>query len=205
MQIYTRTGDKGKTKIIGGKALYKDDKRIEAYGTVDELNSLIGVVRTEAKDFPEIDEDLLKVQHLLFDCGNDLATPADNPKYKFRVEKADIEFLESRIDYYADKAPEVKSFVLPGGSKLSALLHLARTFCRRAERRAVSFMKANDSNIYALQFINRLSDLLFALARYVNAKLGIEDVLYSEGGKVFHDISKEDIYKEAPDLEVEDE
>ena len=201
MQIYTRTGDKGKTKIIGGQALYKDDLRIEAYGTIDELNSVIGLIRVKVKMWEDIEQDLLKIQHYLFDCGNDLATPADDERYSYRTSEELIKWLESRIDFYAPLAPAIKSFVLPGGTEVSALFHIARTVCRRAERRIVSFIKENETNFFALKFVNRLSDLLFALARVANARAEEVDVLYDRGGEVFHlDIAKDDIYEEAPDL-----
>lgn len=205
MQIYTRTGDKGKTKIMGGSAVYKDDARVEAYGTIDELNSHIGLVRTKLSDWEELDEDLGKIQHLLFDCGNDMATPAGDERYSYRVAEEHITWIEGRIDYYSPLAPAVESFILQGGSEVSALLHIARTVCRRAERRVVTFMKDNESNPHALKFVNRFSDYLFAVARVANARAGVQDVLYERGGAVFHlDVKKEDIYEEAPDLEVEE-
>lgn len=201
MQIYTRTGDKGKTKIIGGAAVYKDDPRVEAYGTIDELNSILGLARVKAANWEELSSDLLKIQHYLFDCGNDIATPAGDERYEYRTSAELVDWLEARIDYYSGQAPEIESFVLPGGTELSALLHVARTVCRRAERRIVSFTRTENTNLLALKFINRLSDFLFAVARAANARSGESDILYDRGGKVFHlDIDKNDIYQEAPDL-----
>ncbi len=205
MQIYTRTGDKGKTKLIGGAAVYKDDARVEAYGTIDELNSIIGLARTKIEEWPELDNDLYKIQHYLFDCGNDFASPANNEKYPYRVDETLSTWLEERIDVFTNQAPPVESFILQGGTELAALLHQARTVCRRAERRAVTFMKEEESNPNALKFVNRLSDYLFAVARVANARQDVPDVLYDRGGSVFHlDITKDDIYDEAPDLEVKE-
>lgn len=198
MQIYTRVGDKGETKTIGGKTVFKDDARVEAYGTIDELNSFIGLARVKVDEIEclkSLSEELLEIQHLLFDCGNDIATPAGDERYSYRTGEKAVEWLEARIDEHAKESPEIKTFILPGGSETSAMLHVCRTICRRAERRIVTFMQIEATNPYALKFINRLSDYLFAIARSTNAKLNQKDVAYERGGDVFHlDIGKEDIF-----------
>lgn len=208
MQVYTRTGDQGMTKLIGGLEVAKDDSRIEAYGTIDELNSLVGCIA----GLPQLDslykEELVQIQHYLFDCGNDLATPtfkemgkisprtrnANDPFYPYVVKKESIEWLESRIDSYTKIPPEVNYFILPGGTNESAQLHLARTVARRAERKIVTFQQHGQVNPFALKFINRLSDYFFTLARVVNAQAKIEDTRYERSKKVFHtELTKDDI------------
>ena len=195
MQIYTRTGDKGTTRIIGGSSLYKDDLQVEAYGTVDELNSLLGtVIASMAEDKADLKDEFIKIQHYLFDCGNDLATPTNSQEYKYRLEIETVEWLESRIDYYSPIPKEVESFILPGGTYLAALIHQARTVARRCERRIVSLQHRQPINDKVLIFINRLSDYFFATARLVNHLDGVEDILYERSGRVFHlDINKEDL------------
>ena len=161
MQIYTRVGDKGETKTIGGKTVFKDDARVEAYGTIDELNSFIGLARVKVdaiEGLESLSEELLEIQHLLFDCGNDIATPAGDERYSYRTSAEAVEWLEARIDEHAQEAPEIETFILPGGSEISAMLHVCRTICRRAERRIVTFMQIEATNPFALKFINRLSD-----------------------------------------------
>ncbi|MDN6640601.1 MAG: cob(I)yrinic acid a,c-diamide adenosyltransferase [Tetragenococcus sp.] len=208
MQIYTRTGDQGTTKLIGGMEVPKDDTRIEAYGTIDELNSLVGCIASLPQLALTFKEELIQIQHYLFDCGNDLATPtfkemrknpprtrkANDPLYPYVVQKEIVEWLESRIDSYADIPPEVNYFILPGGTTESAQLHLARTVARRAERQIVTFQKQGQVNPFALKFVNRLSDYFFVLARVVNAQTGKEDIRYERSKKVFHtDLTKDDI------------
>ncbi|KAA9299115.1 MULTISPECIES: cob(I)yrinic acid a,c-diamide adenosyltransferase [Aerococcus] len=188
MQIYTRTGDKGTTRIIGGQEVPKDSLRVNAYGSVDELNSWIGVTISENESWPELNEELIQIQQYLFDCGNDFATPEGKGEY--RLKQAAIDWLEERIDTYNPQAPAVESFILPGGSRLASRLHYARTVTRRCERHIVSFMREESSSPVALKFINRLSDYFFAVARLANVKVGLSDILYERSGKVFHDESE---------------
>ena len=192
MQIYTRTGDKGLTRIIGGSQVTKDSPRVTAYGTVDELNSIVGIIVSLATSHIELQKELMEIQQLLFDCGNDLASPESAKEA--RLVKDNTLWLESLIDDYSQKAPVVESFILPGGALLASYLHFARTVTRRAEREIVSFQWNNDTNEEVIRFVNRLSDYFFAVARYVNATEGVNDVLYERSGKVFHpEITKEDI------------
>ncbi|SEU25664.1 cob(I)alamin adenosyltransferase [Lacrimispora sphenoides] len=192
MQIYTRTGDKGYTRIIGGMQLAKDSERINAYGTIDELNSFVGYAITLIKNNDSLKKELAQIQQCLFDCGNDLATP--NGKGTYRVTSALTKWIETCIDAHVDIPPEVESFILPGGSQAASILHICRTIARRAEREIVTFQWTNDMNEEVLIFVNRLSDYFFSVARVANVNEGIEDVLYERSGKVFHiDLKKEDL------------
>jgi cob(I)alamin adenosyltransferase len=192
MKLYTRTGDKGKTSIIGGR-VDKDDIRVEAYGTVDEVNCFVGQVMTELDEviFKDVLADLEKIQHELFDCGGDLANISN--KVEFKLEKEAIDYLEQKIDEYILEAPELERFILPGGTKPSASIHIARTVTRRAERLVVSLMKNDEKTPeLALKYINRLSDYFFALARVVNYRLNVKDVEYVRSAKVFRDGKRKD-------------
>lgn len=192
MQIYTRTGDKGYTRIVGGIQLAKDEARVVAYGTVDELNSIVGIIASLDETKPQLRTELMQIQQYLFDCGNDLATP--HGKNPYRVTKELTLWLESRIDAYADIPPVVESFILPGGTTLASTLHFARTVARRAEREIVTFQWTNDMNDEVLKFVNRLSDYFFAIARVVNTQANVKDVLYERSGRVFHtEITKKDL------------
>ncbi|RFU62395.1 cob(I)yrinic acid a,c-diamide adenosyltransferase [Peribacillus glennii] len=187
MRIYTRTGDKGKTSIIGGR-VDKDDVRVEAYGTVDEINCFVGQAMLELDStlFEDVLEDLERIQHELFDCGGDLASVSE--KRPLKLAEDAVSQLESRIDAFIEEAPELERFILPGGTKPAASIHIARTVTRRAERLAVSLMKADETvSPVALQYLNRLSDYFFALARVVNFRLGVKDVEYVRSAKVFRD------------------
>ncbi len=196
MQIYTRTGDHGTTRIIGGRSVHKDSQQVEAYGTVDELNSIIGMIVALEETPNDMKEELMLIQQYLFDCGNDLATPEKHEKYPYRTNADLVTWLESRIDEYATIPPTVESFILPGGTQLAAQLHFARTVTRRAERRIVSLQQEQTINQHVLKFINRLSDYFFALARVANSQAGVEDVLYERSGCVFHtELTKKDIPK----------
>ncbi|WP_121609982.1 cob(I)yrinic acid a,c-diamide adenosyltransferase [Mesobacillus foraminis] len=187
MRLYTRTGDKGKTSIIGGR-VEKDDIRVEAYGTVDEANCFVGqaVTQLDPAIFQDILGDLEKIQHELFDCGGDLATV--NNKRELKLMPDSVEYLEKKIDELIEEAPELERFILPGGAPAAASIHLARTVTRRAERLVVSLIKA-DPNVSetALQYLNRLSDYFFALARVINFRLNHKDVEYVRSAKVFRD------------------
>lgn len=178
MKIYTRTGDEGSTGLFGGGRVAKDDIRVTAYGDVDELNSTIGVVRaTEPADFH--DELLRSIQRDLFAIGGHLATP-DPAKVAAALEKAEIavgriQEFESLMDQADLELPQLEAFVLPAGQPKAAALHLARTVCRRAERSTVSLARESEVPPILLVYLNRLSDLLFTLARLANRKLGTED------------------------------
>ncbi|MDQ6597402.1 cob(I)yrinic acid a,c-diamide adenosyltransferase [Bacillus salipaludis] len=185
MRIYTRTGDKGKTSIIGGR-VDKDDTRVEAYGTVDEVNCFVGqaIQELDPEIFADVLADLETIQHELFDCGGDLANVSD--KREMKLQKESIDYLEKKIDEYIEEAPELERFILPGGTKPAASIHIARTVTRRAERLVVKLVKADSkSPEVALQYLNRLSDYFFALARVVNNRLNVKDVEYVRSAKVF--------------------
>ena len=192
MKLYTRTGDKGKTALIGAR-VDKDDIRVASYGTVDELNGYIGlaVAKLDEKLFHDLIDDLENIQHELFDCGGDLATVSKRRQLK--VTEEHVVYLEKKIDAYTEETPHLERFILPGGSKQAATLHIARTIARRAERSVVTLMK-QDENVPAviLQYLNRLSDYLFAAARVVNYRLNIPDVEYARSGKVFHTKKKDE-------------
>ena len=176
-KIYTRGGDKGRTSLGDGKRVAKHDLRVEAYGTVDELNATIGLARLHTTQ--TADELLGRVQNDLFDLGADLCTPGDDDG-KLRVTDGQVSRLESEIDRLNAELEPLSSFVLPGGTPAGAYLHLSRTVCRRAERLVVDLGERETVNDAALRFLNRLSDLLFVLARHVNDK-GTKDVLWSPG------------------------
>lgn len=186
MKIYTKTGDQGQTSIIGGRVA-KDDLQVEAYGTVDEANSQIGVaVSFLPAEWDSLKQELEKIQHELFDCGSDLSMKAGaEEKYPYKLTEAMVAFLEERIDEYVQEAPALERFILPGGTTAAAQLHVARTVVRRAERRVVSLAQRQAINPYVRQYLNRLSDYLFALARVVNFRLGRADVEYVRSAKVF--------------------
>lgn len=185
MRLYTRTGDKGETSIIGGR-VGKDDIRVDAYGTVDELNSVVGMAMTELspEKFQDILADLETIQHELFDCGGDLATI--NGKRGFKLQQESIDEMEAKIDVYIQEAPELERFILPGGSKGSAHIHLARTVARRAERLVVALMRTGEEvHPITLKYLNRLSDYFFAIARVINFREGVKDVEYVRSANVF--------------------
>lgn len=173
MKIYTRTGDQGQTGLYGSERVAKDHPRVEAYGTVDEANSAIGVARS-ALGPGDIQGDLESIQNALFDLGADLATRSDSPYAKnvARMTGADVEGLEHLIDRYQQEAPEFTGFIHPGGHPAAAALHLARTITRRAERCVVGLMRQEEANPEAMRYLNRLSDLLFTMARVVNKREG---------------------------------
>ena len=176
MKIYTKAGDKGETALFGGRRVPKDDLRIETYGTVDELNSIIGTARSFNED-KILDPVLGEIQNQLFVLGADLATPSEvkSPATK-RMTTKDILTIEGIIDDFEGRLTELDSFILPGGTKAASFLHTARTVCRRAERLATSLKRKGEASAEVLIFLNRLSDLLFVLARYVNKSSGVKDV-----------------------------
>ena len=176
MKIYTRTGDSGETGLFDGTRVSKHDLRVEAYGDVDELNAVLGLVRAAGVG-PDLDERLQRLQRDLFALGSRLADPRH--RIAERVTKAalvdeDVTRLEAWIDEAEARIPPLRRFILPGGSQAGALLHVARTICRRAERRIVSLgQDAVDPGVLA--YVNRLSDLLFVLARLANARAGVAE------------------------------
>lgn len=189
MNLYTRTGDKGKTSLIGGR-VDKDDARIEAYGTIDELNSFIGKAMTELDGsiFEDLLVDLENIQNELFDCGGDLANVMKERRYKMTDEP--IEVMEQRIDVLMEEPPMLEKFILPGGSPAAATLHIARTITRRAERQMVTLLKQTEEGDVPLvvqRYLNRLSDYLFAAARVANSRVNVPDVEYARSAKVFKD------------------
>src|SRR5699024_6377690 len=185
MKIYTRTGDKGETAIIGGR-VGKDDIRVEAYGTVDELNGFVGKTITELdKDiFSDVLDDLVQIQHELFDCGGDLASISKKRKNKLKEEM--VTYLEEKIDVYSKETPEIERFILLGGTKPAATVHIARTIARRAERLIVVLMKQDNTlPSVILQYLNRLSDYFFAAARLINYRMNVADIEYVRSARVF--------------------
>ncbi len=176
MKIYTKTGDRGDTSLYSGQRVPKDALRIEAYGTVDELNSALGLVRAEGGD-PEIDGILEVIQNELFELGADLATPqsVDRSKVK-RIESKDVQGLEKVLDDLEGHVKPLRSFILPGGTPVAARLHFARTVCRRAERAVVRLSRNEDIGETVTVYLNRLSDLLFVLARYANHRASVPEV-----------------------------
>ncbi len=176
MKIYTRTGDDGMTSLFGGGRVKKNNIRVEAYGTVDELNAVLGIVRAISRD-EKIKEIVQTVQNLLFTLGADLATPFDVKSSKLkRIRDEDIKLVEDFIDELEMELEPLKNFILPGGVFLSSVLHLARAVCRRAERRIISLAEVEEINDKVIPFINRLSDLFFVLARYANKIEGVDDI-----------------------------
>lgn len=183
MNIYTKSGDKGTTSLLYGKRVPKADVRVEAYGTCDEANSMIGLALSQlpASGFEgqsELMEVFHKVQTMLFHVGAELSTP-EGKKVHWPVSEEDAAFLEKKIDAWSESLPPLKKFILPGGSAAGASLHVARTIVRRAERRATAI--SEEINPEVLKYLNRLSDFLFVAARYVNNKLNqSEHVLHEE-------------------------
>lgn len=178
IKIYTKTGDKGNTSLIGGTKVPKNDIRIETYGTVDELNSWIGLINDQLND-TEFKTELKEIQDRLFTIGSSLATDAERePKMKLPdLHEEDIKLLEKRIDEMTAQLPPMKSFILPGGHVTVSSIHIVRCVCRRAERLAVNMQQHElfiDEKV--IQYLNRLSDYLFTLARYAAQKLGVAEV-----------------------------
>lgn len=185
-RIYTKGGDKGETSLASGQRVRKDALRIECYGTIDELNSFVGLACVSAKELipahPALDQlagMLERVQHELFNLGSLLATlPADLHPKQPRITEAEVKQLERDLDALNSGLPSLRSFVLPGGSRLSAELHVCRTICRRAERVLVSLSHAEEADGMAVQYLNRLSDAFFVWSRWANRQLGAEEVLW---------------------------
>ena len=185
-RIYTKRGDKGETSLAGGQGVPKDSPRIEAYGTVDELNAFVGLAAvtcsSEAARAPrllELSAILLRVQHELFNLGSILSTlPKDVHPKQARITEADVTQLEREIDTMNAELPPLRSFILPGGTRLNAELHAARTVCRRAERLVVALARIEETPAEAVRYLNRLSDALFVWSRWVNHVVGAPEVLW---------------------------
>lgn len=177
MKIYTKSGDRGETSLFGGKRVDKDDLQVDAYGTTDETNSLIGLAITETTN-SGVKKLLLKIQNDLFVLGGELATsakPSTDDKH-VKIFEDHITQLEKQIDFYEDELKPLKQFILPGGSKSASLLHVARSVCRRSERLVVRLAKNKEINSNIVIYLNRLSDLLFVLARFENNVNQIPDI-----------------------------
>ena len=179
MKIYTKTGDQGDTALFSGGRVPKHHRRVEAYGAVDELNSILGIVRS-AKPSTQTNRWLEEIQHQLFHLGADLATPLDaKSDWVVRVKPSQVKWLEDTIDQMTAELPTLKHFILPGGTFTAAQLHLARTVCRRAERSVTALQQETDINGCILAYINRLSDWLFTLARFENKQAGESETKWS--------------------------
>lgn len=185
-KVYTRTGDAGRTRLAGGQQVWKDSLRVEVYGTVDELNALVGVVRAfnadkKAKNAGTawLEDELNWIQHKLFDIGGLLATaPGQTFKNMPQVTGKDVTRLEQLIDHCQKDLSPLKEFILPGGGKVASLLHHARTVCRRAERVCVRLSREEPVDMVIIKFLNRLSDALFVLARWAAKKQGEPEILW---------------------------
>ncbi|MBI3248050.1 MAG: cob(I)yrinic acid a,c-diamide adenosyltransferase [Deltaproteobacteria bacterium] len=188
-KVYTRTGDKGFTKLVGGKKVPKDATRIESYGTIDELNSILGLARVFNDDVKDrlpaaqrLDDIFRRLQNELFDLGSELATPPDfSYEGMFRVSEEEVTALEKLIDELQKDLPPLNSFILPGGGKVGGFLHQARTVCRRAEREILRLSREEALSPLPLKYVNRLSDLLFVLSRWVSKNLGEPEYLWERG------------------------
>lgn len=189
MKIYTKIGDKGTTQLVDGECVEKFNPRVEAYGTIDELNSQIGLLVSEMMSqpasFPILTSELQRIQHWLFNAGSLVATQNEQVRSRLpKIVNAQIEFLENRIDQMTNELPVLKNFILPGGHKTSSLAHLCRTFCRRAERRIAEVMQKDDGLSDTLVFLNRLSDYFFTLARFLNLKTGTAEIVWNKDSSV---------------------
>jgi cob(I)alamin adenosyltransferase len=174
-KIYTRTGDDGTTGLGDGARVAKDHARVEAYGTVDELNSALGVVLTETLP-ADVRDALTRIQHELFDLGGELCIPG-----RVAIREDQVTRLEHTLDAFNADLPPLKEFILPGGCSQAALTHVARAICRRAERRTLSLARKEEINPLSVKYLNRLSDLLFVTARYLNAKNATAESIWQPG------------------------
>jgi cob(I)alamin adenosyltransferase len=188
-RVYTRTGDRGETALVGGQRVPKDSPRIRAYGTIDELNAVVGLVRTfneeriaDGEHHRWLDEALRRIQNELFDLGSELATPA-GAEYEgmFKVGEAQVTALEHLMDHCQTDLAPLKSFTLPGGGRLNAFMHLARTVCRRAERELLALSRAEPIGEWPLRYVNRLSDVFFVLGRWIAKHTGEKEYLWERG------------------------
>ena len=196
-RVYTRTGDRGDTALVGGRRVPKDSPRIVAYGTLDELNAIVGLARVfneerlaEGEHHGWLDGVLKRIQNQLFDLGSELATPPDAVyEGMFRVGEAEVRELEDLMDHCQKHLEPLKSFVLPGGGRVGGFLHQARTVCRRAEREVLGLSRAEPIGEWPLRYVNRLSDVFFVLSRWVGKHLGEREYLW-ERGLVAHERRK---------------
>lgn len=177
-KIYTKTGDKGETSLFGGKRLPKNHIRIEAYGTVDELNSYIGLVRDNLSD-KKIQDLLKEIQDRLFAIGSSLASDPDKNMITPDIKEEDITILENAMDEMDKELPALKNFILPGGHTVVSFCHIARCVCRRAERNTVALHSNEPVEVLVIQYLNRLSDYLFVLGRKIALDLGAEEVVWN--------------------------
>ena len=191
MKIYTKYGDEGFKRLAGGKRVSKTNVRVQAYGTMDEVCSLLGVIVAEIRENDKLNKVLGKIrkeceniQQQLFDCGSDLAIPHGLREYKQKID--DVKWLEQRMDEYIPLLPKLEYFIIPGGSKISSMFHLIRSNTRNLERKMVAVIEENEKiNKIGLQYINRLSDYFFVIACLVNLKLGINETVYKKSKKIF--------------------
>jgi cob(I)alamin adenosyltransferase len=184
MKLYTKQGDDGKTSLMKGKKVLKNHLRVEAYGTIDELNSVLGIITSKLKNYPNIREKNIKetcltIQSLLFEIGTDLASEESMNT----LLETDVVDLEKLIDQATEITPPLQSFILPGGHEIASYLHLARTVTRRAERAIVSLNEKENVDPFIMMYINRLSDLFFVWSRLINFNNNIEDVKWSKRNK----------------------
>lgn len=179
MKIYTKTGDDGTTSLFSGGRVPKHHLRVESYGTVDELNSTLGLARAQQPS-AATDNDLGKIQHQLFNLGADLATPLDAPtRHVVRMDADTVAWLERSIDRMTGELPPITAFILPGGSVPAATIHVGRTICRRAERLVTQLQESEPVGEHVLPYLNRLSDYLFTLARWENHQAGVSEEKWS--------------------------
>ncbi len=188
-RVYTRTGDRGETALVGGRRVPKDSPRIVAYGTIDELNAVVGLVRTfneerlaDGEHHRWLDEALRRIQNELFDLGSELATPP-GAEYEgmFKVGQAQVTALERLMDRCQKDLTPLRSFTLPGGGRINAFMHLARTVCRRAERELLALSRVEPIGEWPLRYVNRLSDAFFVLGRWVAKHMGEKEYLWERG------------------------
>lgn len=183
-RVYTKTGDGGTSRLVGGQEVDKDSARLEAYGTVDELNAVLGLVVEAFDDVTGLSTQVLRIQNELFDLGGELATLAeDRHEAQAVVGDADVERLETEMDAANSSLPALQSFILPGGGPASAFMHQARTVCRRAERRLVTLHRESAQRPETIRYLNRLSDWLFVMGRKAAVDAGCAEVLWQPGGR----------------------
>jgi len=177
MKVYTKTGDKGKTGLIGGTRVAKNDVRLEAYGTVDELNSYVGLLRAFISE-EGIKDTIVDIQNQLFKIGSYLAvdTSVSEIRSEFKLEEVRIELLEKEMDKLESSLPPLTGFVLPGGHEATGICHVARTVCRRAERRVIDIREMYEVDDWIVRYLNRLSDFLFVLSRHLSNYYGVDEI-----------------------------